>query len=72
MVGGTHPVLLTMLADLVGQPIHAVEPPAPAARNAALLGGRAAGLLDEEALHAQLVRSGSPIIETRYPDGRRC
>ena len=47
-------MLLTMLADLVGQPIHAVEPPAPAARNAALLGARAAGLLDEEALHAQL------------------
>jgi xylulokinase len=50
-----HPGLLAALADLVDRPVHAVDAPEPAARAAALLGARAAGLLNEETLRAQFV-----------------
>ena len=59
------PGLLAMLAELVDQPVHPTNAPEPAARAAALLGARAAGLLDEETLRAQFVPSTSPTVESK-------
>jgi len=63
--GTAHPGLLAILADLVDQPVHAADPPDPAARAAALLGARAAGLLNEETLRAQFVPSSPPTVESK-------
>jgi sugar (pentulose or hexulose) kinase len=48
-----RPGLLDTLAGLVNEPVHTVDPLLPVARAAALLGARAASLLDEETLVAQ-------------------
>ncbi len=62
LVPGTGP-LLAILAELVDRPVHAADAPDPAARAAALLGARAAGLLNEETLRAQFSSSTRPIVE---------
>jgi hypothetical protein len=64
-VGTAYTRLLALLAELVDQPVHAADTPDPAARAAALLGARAAGLLDEETLRAQLVPSAPPTAESK-------
>jgi hypothetical protein len=42
--------------------VYAVDPPDPAGRAAALLGARAAGLLNEETLLAQFVPATPPTV----------
>jgi len=63
--GTAHPGLLAILADLVDQPVHAADSSDLAARAAALLGARAAGLLNEETLRAQFVPSSPPTVESK-------
>lgn len=57
--------LMAMLAELVGQPVHATEVSDPAARAAALLGARAAGLLSEEILRTGALLSMPATVELR-------
>ena len=70
--GNAPPGLLAILAELVDQPLHAADAPDPAARAAALLGARAAGLLDEEALRAQFAPPTPLTAGPHVPRGRRC
>ena len=51
--GPVPPRLPAILAELLDLPVRGVDAPDPAARAAALLGARAAGLLDEEALRTR-------------------
>lgn len=65
---GVHPRMLAALTELVGQPLQAVDPIFPAARAAALLGARAAGLLDEESLRAQFAPGAESNRRTPFHD----
>ena len=67
LVPGPGP-LLAILAELVDRPVHAADAPDPAARPAALLGARAAGLLNEETLRAQFSSSTRPTVEPQNPE----
>jgi sugar (pentulose or hexulose) kinase len=70
--GHAPPGLLVVLADLVDQPVHVADAPDPAARAAALLGARAAGLRNEETLRARFAPSTSPTEQPHVPRGQRC
>lgn len=63
--GTAHPGLPAVLAGVVDPPVHALDPPDPAARAAALLGARAAGLLNEEALRARFAPEPPLKIESK-------
>lgn len=72
------PGLLDLLAELVELPVCGADAPDPVARAAALLGARAAGLLDEESVRARLspaphrcaVPSPDPLVDpTGLPAG---
>jgi xylulokinase len=52
--GSTHAGWRQLLADVLGYPLHAVDVAAASGRGAAMLGGKAAGLLDERLLLARL------------------
>jgi 2-desacetyl-2-hydroxyethyl bacteriochlorophyllide A dehydrogenase len=64
-----HPGLLDTLADLVDEPLYSTDPLLPAPRAAALLGARAASLMNEETLMAQFSPSRSPR-STHVSSGR--
>ncbi|MDQ1739639.1 MAG: xylulokinase [Pseudonocardiales bacterium] len=48
--GSSHPAWRQLLADVLGYPLHAVDVAAASGRGAAMLGGKAAGVLDEHLL----------------------
>jgi xylulokinase len=52
--GSTDPAWRQVLADVLGRELRAVDVPAASGRGAALLGARAAGLMDEQTLLARL------------------
>ena len=52
--GSTHPAWQQLLADVLGYPLRAVDVVAASGRGAAMLGAKAAGLMDEQALLAHL------------------
>ena len=63
--GSTAPAWRQMLADVLGYPLHAVHIPAASGRGAALLGARAAGYLDEQALLRLLTPDSRPVADPR-------
>jgi xylulokinase len=54
--GSIHPAWRQLLADVLGYTLRAVDVPAASGRGAALLGSRAAGIMDEPALLAVLAQ----------------
>jgi xylulokinase len=63
--GSTHPAWRQLLADVLGYSLRAMDIPAASGRGAAVLGARAAGLIDEPTLLKNLVPVTAGVIEPR-------
>ena len=63
--GSTHPDWRQLLADTLGRPLDAVDVTAASGRGAALLGGCAAGLVDEASVFGRLAPSTRRVSDPR-------
>jgi xylulokinase len=63
--GSTHPEWRQLLADTLGRPLDAVDVTAASGRGAALLGGCAAGLVDEASVFGRLAPSTRRVSDPR-------
>ncbi|GGM11637.1 xylulokinase [Nakamurella endophytica] len=59
--GSVHPAWRRLLADVLRADLHAVDVPGASARGAALLGARAAGLLDDRTLETVAQVPATPV-----------
>jgi xylulokinase len=64
--GSTDPAWRQLLADVLGQELRAVDIPGASGRGAALLGARAAGLMDERALLVRLPAVTDVVARPRH------
>jgi xylulokinase len=64
--GSTDPAWRQLLADILDRELRAVDVPAASGRGAALLGARAAGLMDERALLARLPPVTDVVARPRH------
>jgi xylulokinase len=63
--GSSHPAWRQFLADVLGRPLDAVDVAEPSGRGAALLGGCAVGIIDEEAVFGRLAPSTRRVSDPR-------
>ena len=63
--GSTDPAWRQLLADVLGRPLDAVDVTAASGRGAALLGGCAAGLVDEASVFGRLAPSTRRVADPR-------
>ena len=63
--GSAHPAWRQLLADVLGRPLDAVDVTAASGRGAALLGGCAAGVVDEASVYGRLAPSTRRVSDPR-------